>query len=57
MCDWLLDNEGNFKPAPPDTAGSIKSETVRSYIQYEIEAYLRVPASNGRFDIICLNKM
>lgn len=41
----------------PDTADAIKSETVRSYIQYEIETYLRVPASNGMSDIICLNKM
>ncbi|TWW78763.1 putative methyltransferase TARBP1 [Takifugu flavidus] len=43
VCVWLSDNEGNFKPTTPDT-----TDTVRSYIQHEIETYLRVPASNGQ---------
>lgn len=57
VCVWLSDNEGTFKPPTPETGDAIKSETVRCYIQHELETYLRVPASNGRSDITCSNKM
>lgn len=57
MCVWISDNDGNFKPPTPDTGDAVKSETVRRYIQHELETYLRVPASNGMSDITCSNKM
>lgn len=57
VCVWILDNEGNFKPPTPDTGDAVKSETVRSYIQQELETYLRVPASNGMSDFTCSKKM
>ncbi|XP_049927693.1 probable methyltransferase TARBP1 [Epinephelus moara] len=49
-CAWLLDNEGTFKLRimDGDCAGAAtKKETVRDYVQSEIHAYLRVPASTG----------
>ncbi|KAM3606937.1 uncharacterized protein V6R79_026059 [Siganus canaliculatus] len=49
-CSWLLENEGSFKTRVKDgeCAGTTtKKETVRDYIQSEIFAYLRVPASTG----------
>ncbi|XP_070772317.1 probable methyltransferase TARBP1 [Enoplosus armatus] len=49
-CAWLLDNEDSFKPriVDGDYAGAAtKKETVRGYVQNEIHAYLRVPASTG----------
>lgn len=57
MCVWISDNDGNFKPPTPDTGDAVKSETVRRYIHHELEAYLKVPASNGMSDITCSNKM
>ncbi|XP_034754517.1 probable methyltransferase TARBP1 isoform X1 [Etheostoma cragini] len=50
LCVWLLDNEGCFKPRIMDgdcTGAAIKEETVRGYVQSEMLAYLRVPASTG----------
>ncbi|XP_078129306.1 tRNA (guanosine(18)-2'-O)-methyltransferase TARBP1 isoform X1 [Sander vitreus] len=50
LCVWLLDNEGRFKPRIMDgdcTGAVIKEETVRGYVQSEMHAYLRVPASAG----------
>ncbi|XP_035519798.1 LOW QUALITY PROTEIN: probable methyltransferase TARBP1 [Morone saxatilis] len=49
-CAWLLENEGSLKPRILDgdcTDATTKKETVRSYVQSEIHAYLRVPASTG----------
>ncbi|XP_029305758.1 probable methyltransferase TARBP1 [Cottoperca gobio] len=49
-CAWLLDNEGSFKPRIMDgdcTGAATKKETVRSYVQSEMNTYLRVPASTG----------
>lgn len=57
VCVWISDNEGKFKAPTPNTGDGVKSETVRSYIQQELETYLRVPASNGMSDITCLKKM
>ncbi|CAG09449.1 unnamed protein product, partial [Tetraodon nigroviridis] len=48
VCVWISDNGGNFKPSFPDTADAVKSETVRRYVQHELETYLRVPASDGQ---------
>ncbi|XP_047191125.1 probable methyltransferase TARBP1 isoform X2 [Scophthalmus maximus] len=52
VCAWLSDNEGSFKPRivdGGDSAGSAtKKETVRGYVQEEMHAYLRVPASTGQ---------
>lgn len=56
VCVWISDNEGKFKPPTPNTGDGVKTETVRSYIQQELETYLRVPASNGMSDITCLKK-
>ena len=53
VCVWISDNEGNFKAPTPDTGDAVKSQTVRHYIQHELENYLRVPASNGMSDITC----
>lgn len=57
MCVWISDNDANFKPSTPATDDAVKSETVRRYIQHELETYLRVPASNGMSDITCSKKM
>ncbi|XP_040906647.1 probable methyltransferase TARBP1 isoform X2 [Toxotes jaculatrix] len=51
LCSWLSDNEGSFKPRIMDgdsTGAATKKETVRGYVQGEIHAYLRVPASTGQ---------
>ncbi|XP_073337331.1 probable methyltransferase TARBP1 [Pagrus major] len=45
-CAWLLDNEDSFKPMILGGDAS-KKETVRGYVQSEIQTYLRVPASTG----------
>lgn len=53
-CVWLLDNEGSFKPRIMDgdsTGAATKKETVRDYVQSEIHAYLRVPASTGKSEV------
>uniref|UniRef100_UPI0037E7E410 probable methyltransferase TARBP1 n=1 Tax=Semicossyphus pulcher TaxID=241346 RepID=UPI0037E7E410 len=50
-CEWLLNNEGSFKPRiiEEDCTDAVsKKETVRSYVQSEIYTYLRVPASTGK---------
>ncbi|XP_068597703.1 probable methyltransferase TARBP1 [Brachionichthys hirsutus] len=47
VCAWLLDNESRFKPKIT-AATATEKETVRSYVQNEICAYLRVPASTGQ---------
>ncbi|XP_069000980.1 probable methyltransferase TARBP1 [Embiotoca jacksoni] len=49
LCSWLLDHEGSFKPriTEGDHTSSNK-ETVIAYVQDEILAYLRVPASTGQ---------
>ncbi|XP_041646192.1 probable methyltransferase TARBP1 [Cheilinus undulatus] len=48
--DWLLDNEGSFKPRLMDgecaDAVAMK-ETVKGYVKNEVYNYLRVPASTG----------
>ncbi|CAJ1067470.1 probable methyltransferase TARBP1 [Xyrichtys novacula] len=49
-CEWLRDNESSFKPRVMDgevTDADTKKETLRSYVQHEIYAYLQVPASTG----------
>lgn len=55
VCAWLSDNEGSFKPRivdGGDSAGSAtKKETVRGYVQEEMHAYLRVPASTGTSEV------
>ncbi|KAM9364092.1 putative methyltransferase TARBP1 [Pholidichthys leucotaenia] len=51
LCAWLLDNESNFKPiisAGTCPGAFLKKETVRVYVQDEIQTYLRVPASTGQ---------
>ncbi|XP_047459509.1 probable methyltransferase TARBP1 isoform X2 [Mugil cephalus] len=51
LCTWLLDNEGSFKPSITDvdcSDASSKTLTVRAYVEGEILAYLRVPASTGQ---------
>ncbi|KAK5853887.1 hypothetical protein PBY51_015007 [Eleginops maclovinus] len=49
-CAWMLDNECSFKPRLMDgdcTGAATKKETVRDYVQSEMQTYLRVPASTG----------
>ncbi|KAM8852619.1 putative methyltransferase TARBP1 isoform 1-T1 [Synchiropus picturatus] len=46
LCVWLSENEGGFKTMRQTCADTTKS-TVRSYVQEEIKAFLRVPASTG----------
>ncbi|XP_028279026.1 probable methyltransferase TARBP1 [Parambassis ranga] len=51
LCDWLLDNEGSFKPRIIDgdcTGTSTDKESVRAYVRDEMLSYLRVPASTGQ---------
>ncbi|XP_039995691.1 probable methyltransferase TARBP1 isoform X2 [Xiphias gladius] len=51
LCAWLSDNEGSFKLRIMDgdaPGAATKKETVRGYVQGEIHAYLRVPASAGQ---------
>ncbi|XP_056252334.1 probable methyltransferase TARBP1 [Seriola aureovittata] len=51
LCAWLSDNEGGFKARITDgdsTGAATKKETVRGYVQAEIQAYLQVPASTGQ---------
>ncbi|KAM4607139.1 putative methyltransferase TARBP1 [Polymixia lowei] len=56
---WLSDNEGRFKPCVTgggtgpqhggdDTGATVNKETVRAYVQSEINTFLRVPASTGQ---------
>ncbi|XP_034465006.1 probable methyltransferase TARBP1 [Hippoglossus hippoglossus] len=52
VCVWLSNNEGSFKPRivvdGDSTGAASKKETVRSYVEGEMQAYLRVPASTGQ---------
>ncbi|XP_071757510.2 tRNA (guanosine(18)-2'-O)-methyltransferase TARBP1 isoform X1 [Centroberyx gerrardi] len=59
LCAWLSDNEGSFKPCIRDggsgpqhggdcTGDATNKETVRAYVQSEINTFLRVPASTGQ---------
>ncbi|KAG7512411.1 putative methyltransferase TARBP1 [Solea senegalensis] len=51
LCVWLSDNEGRFKPRTVDgdhTSAATKKETIKGYVQDEIHAFLRVPASTGQ---------
>ncbi|XP_030628121.1 probable methyltransferase TARBP1 [Chanos chanos] len=64
LCDWLLVNEGGFRPAVRDEgpgvqlhAGGNSSPTpqkasVRSYIQLRLEAFLAVPASSDQTEMV-----
>lgn len=50
LCEWLSENEGSFKPRILDgdrPGDETERDSVRSYIQQEIYAFLRVPASTG----------
>lgn len=50
-CEWLSENEGSFKPRILDgdrTGDETEKDSVRSYIQHEICAFLRVPPSTGK---------
>uniref|UniRef100_A0A3Q3IHR2 tRNA (guanosine(18)-2'-O)-methyltransferase TARBP1 n=1 Tax=Monopterus albus TaxID=43700 RepID=A0A3Q3IHR2_MONAL len=51
LCAWLSDSEGSFKPRIMDGDAANK-ETVRSYVQSEIQTYLRVPACTGRSEAL-----
>lgn len=58
LCNWLLDNEGSFKPRIIDgdcTGTSLDEESVRAYVQDEMLSYLRVPASTGNDEFIYRN--
>ncbi|XP_019950086.2 probable methyltransferase TARBP1 [Paralichthys olivaceus] len=56
VCAWLSNNEGSFKPRTVDdgdsTGAASKKETVRSYVEGEMQAYLRVPASTGQSETL-----
>lgn len=55
LCAWLSDNEGKFKSRIVDgvsTGAATKKETVKGYVQDEIYAYLQVPASTGKSEVI-----
>ncbi|KAK5610989.1 hypothetical protein CRENBAI_023524 [Crenichthys baileyi] len=51
LCTWLLEHECSFKSRILDgdcTDGPTQKETTRAYVQREVLAYLRVPASTGQ---------
>uniref|UniRef100_A0A6Q2Z6C8 tRNA (guanosine(18)-2'-O)-methyltransferase TARBP1 n=1 Tax=Esox lucius TaxID=8010 RepID=A0A6Q2Z6C8_ESOLU len=54
LCDWLSDNEGSFRPrlgeAGDGTSTVPEGETVRGYVQRQMEAFLRVPAGAAQPD-------
>ncbi|XP_062257587.1 probable methyltransferase TARBP1 [Platichthys flesus] len=56
VCVWLSNNEGSFKPRivgdGESTGAASKKETVRRYVEGEIQAYLRVPASTGQTEML-----
>ncbi|KAM9559168.1 putative methyltransferase TARBP1 [Salvelinus alpinus] len=60
LCDWLADSEGSFRPCvrePADgtstsTSTSPERETVRGYVQHQMEFFLRVPASSDQTDSV-----
>lgn len=54
LCAWLSDNEGRFKPRIMDgdcSGTATNKETLRAYVQSEINTYLRVPASTGTSEV------
>uniref|UniRef100_A0AAZ3P5T2 tRNA (guanosine(18)-2'-O)-methyltransferase TARBP1 n=1 Tax=Oncorhynchus tshawytscha TaxID=74940 RepID=A0AAZ3P5T2_ONCTS len=56
LCDWLADSEGSFRPCVRESADgtstSPEGETVRGYIQQQMELFLRVPASTDQTDSV-----
>ncbi|XP_043992185.1 probable methyltransferase TARBP1 isoform X1 [Gambusia affinis] len=51
LCIWLLEHECSFKSRILDgdfTDDPTQKETIRAYVQQEVLAYLRVPASTGQ---------
>ncbi|XP_035982429.1 LOW QUALITY PROTEIN: probable methyltransferase TARBP1 [Fundulus heteroclitus] len=48
VCSWLLEHECSFKSEIRDGDGLDQKETMRPYVQQEVLAYLRVPASTGQ---------
>lgn len=54
LCIWLLEHECSFKSRILDcdfTNDPTQKETIRAYVQQEVLAYLRVPASTGESDV------
>ncbi|XP_036843484.1 probable methyltransferase TARBP1 isoform X3 [Oncorhynchus mykiss] len=58
LCDWLADSEGSFRPCVRESADgtststSPERETVRGYVQHQMELFLRVPASTDQTDSV-----
>ncbi|CAB1343892.1 unnamed protein product, partial [Coregonus sp. 'balchen'] len=58
LCDWLAESEGSFRPCVREsgdgtsTSTSPERETVRGYVQQQMEAFLRVPASTEQTDSV-----
>ncbi|KAJ7987487.1 hypothetical protein DPEC_G00327010 [Dallia pectoralis] len=56
LCDWLSDNEGSFRPrvreAGDGTSTGPEGETVRSYLQHQMDAFLLVPAGTAQADSV-----
>ncbi|XP_036816809.1 probable methyltransferase TARBP1 isoform X2 [Oncorhynchus mykiss] len=56
LCDWLDDSEGSFRPCVRESADgtstSSEIETVRGYVQHQMEFFLRVPASTDQTDSV-----
>ncbi|KAM4729352.1 putative methyltransferase TARBP1 [Anableps anableps] len=51
LCTWLLEHECSFKSRILDgdcTDDPTQKQTIRAYVQQEVFAYLRVPASTGQ---------
>ncbi|XP_045556996.1 probable methyltransferase TARBP1 isoform X2 [Salmo salar] len=56
LCDWLADSEGSFIPCDRESADgtstSPERETVRGYVQHQMEFFLRVPAGADQTDSV-----
>ncbi|KAM9726926.1 putative methyltransferase TARBP1 [Menidia menidia] len=53
LCAWLTEHEGCFKSTIMDgnsSDASKKKETIRAYVEKEMQSYFRVPASTGQIE-------